>query len=58
MGPDSGETSIEVSSGSGFRKPGPGSSHDSSYVHECIFGNKFPLSGLVHVCPLQKISVG
>ncbi len=32
MEPDSGETSIEVSSGSAFRKPGPGSSHESSYV--------------------------
>ena len=27
-----GETSIDVSSGPGFRKPGPGSSHDSGYV--------------------------
>ena len=32
MEPDSGETSIDASSGPSFRKPGPGSSHDSGYV--------------------------
>ena len=32
VGPDSREAFINVSSGPGFRKPGPGSSHDSSYV--------------------------
>ena len=31
--PDSGETSINAYPGPGFRKPGPGSGHDSSYVH-------------------------
>ena len=29
----SGETSINASPGPGFRKPGPGSSHESSYVY-------------------------
>ena len=32
MEPDSREASIDVSSGSSFRKPGPGSPIDSSYV--------------------------
>ncbi len=32
-----GPSSIEVSSGSGFRKPGPGCSLDSSYVREPSF---------------------
>ncbi len=31
MEPDSGETSIDAP-GSSFRKPGPGSSHNSSYA--------------------------
>ena len=33
VGLDSREAFINVSSGPGFRKPGPGSSHDSSYVY-------------------------
>ena len=32
MESNSWETSIDASSGSAFRKPGPGPSHDSSYV--------------------------
>ena len=40
MGSDSGEASMNVSPGPGFSKPGPDSSHDSSYVRGGNFNTK------------------
>ncbi len=43
MESDSGETSIDAPPGPGFRKPGPGSSDDSSYVECAVVKNHTPI---------------
>ncbi len=52
VGPDSGEASIDASPGPGFRKPGPGSSHDSSYV----WCKGYHLAECLHV-PLGQVAL-